>query len=162
MATVTLPRRPIAPAWTRRFLQPRLESIGFSDEDVYELLVATCEAVTNAVIHGGPKDPFYPDEITVTVTVEDATLTIGVTSPKTGWPVSLPTLPDPTAESGRGLYVIQCFTDSWSVTQDRNGTTVHLNRRLPQPGPRGPHETAERTPPPDPPARPPGRRPKPQ
>ncbi len=157
MATVTLPRRPIAPAWTRRFLQPRLESLGFAQEEVYELLVATCEAVSNAVLHGGPKDPFHPDEITITVAVEDSTLTIAVTSPKTGWPVSPPTLPDPTAEGGRGLYVIQCFTDSWSVTQDRNCTTVHLNRHLPESPPRAPRETAERTPPPGPPARPAGR-----
>jgi anti-sigma regulatory factor (Ser/Thr protein kinase) len=155
MAILSLPRQRFAPALSRRFLQPRLEALGYLEDEVYEILVAAGEAVNNAVLHGGPRDPFHPDQITICVSTGESYLTIEVTSPRTGWPVSMPALPDPETEQGRGLYIIQCFTDSWSVTQDSKGTTVYLNRRLPQDGaPRSePPETGGGTPPADPPAR---------
>lgn len=131
MRTLTLPRRATAPAWARRYLEPRLRELGFPEDTVYEILVATSEAVTNAVLHGGPGDPCHPDELTVTLSVEGSSLTIAVTSPRTGWLASPAALPDPTVESGRGFFVIQSFTDAWRITQGPEGSTVYLIRRLP-------------------------------
>ncbi len=153
MSILTLPRHPIAPGFTRRYLRPRLRALGFPEEAVDELLVAVSEAVTNAVMHGGPvEDAAGPDEVTVRVSVEGPSLTIAVTSPRTGWAGSAPVLPEPTAESGRGLFVIQSFTTAWRVRQGPEGTTVYLSRRLPasaekrgeRAGMRRPHPRARR------------------
>ncbi len=132
MDTLILARDARAPGLTRRYVKPRLHALGFPEDSVDELLIATSEAVTNAVMHGGPAEGSPgPDQVSVTLSVEGPALVIAVTSPRTGWTVSAPTLPEPTAESGRGLFVIQSFTDAWMVRQSPRGTTVYLSRRLP-------------------------------
>ncbi len=129
MTTLTLPRLTTAPARTRRYLRPRLQALGFPDDAVFEMLVATSEAVTNAILHGSRRST---DDIKISVVVEGSTLTITVTSPRTDWLVPRVTLPDPSAERGRGLYMMQRFTDSYKITQGPEGTTVFLTRRLPE------------------------------
>ncbi len=129
MTTLTLPRITTAPARTRRYLRPRLHALGFPEDAVFEMLVATSEAVTNAILHGARRST---DDIKVSVVIEDSALTITVTSPRTDWLVPRLTLPDPSAERGRGLYIMQRFTDSYKITQGPEGTTVSLTRRLPE------------------------------
>lgn len=76
------------------------------------------------------------DAITVALAVDGACVTVAVTSPRAGWTPAPPpaVLPDPTAEGGRGFFIIQSFTDAWRVEQGAGGTTVYLSRRLPAPG----------------------------
>lgn len=76
------------------------------------------------------------DVITVGLAVDGAYATVAVTSPRTGWTAAPPpaVLPDPSAEGGRGFFIIQSFTDAWRVEQGADGTTVYLSRRLPAPG----------------------------
>ena len=85
LATLTLPRLPIAPGRARRYLGPRLRDLGFSDDKSLEILVAVCEAVTNAVVHGSPDTPSRDaDELRVRLEVHGSDLVISVTSPRDG------------------------------------------------------------------------------
>jgi len=134
MMTFRLPRRSTAPGEARRRIRPRLRELGYPEDATDELLVAVGEAMTNAVLHGAP-GPGSPaaDDITVTLRTDAASCVIEVTSPKTGWAVNPATCPDPSAPNGRGLFVIDRFTDAWTVTQGPAGTTISLSRRLPAP-----------------------------
>ncbi|HYM70413.1 MAG TPA: ATP-binding protein [bacterium] len=134
MMTFRLPRRYTTPREARRRIRPELRELGYPDDVVDELLVAVGEAMTNAVLYGAP-EPGSPaaDDISVTLRTEMASCIIEVTSPKTGWAVNAATCPDPMAPNGRGLFVIDRFTDAWKVTQSPAGTTMSLSRRLPAP-----------------------------
>jgi anti-sigma regulatory factor (Ser/Thr protein kinase) len=135
MAPLILPRLPTAPGHARRYLRPRFTAMGFSAAKIEDMLVAVGEAVTNAVVHGGP-DGQVPDmdAVIVQLVVRDSDLTIAVTSPRTGWRASSPHAhADPTAESGRGLLMIQNLTDAWRMRQGAEGTTIYLTWRLPRP-----------------------------
>ncbi len=112
----------------RRRIRPELEQLGYVEDVVDELLVAVGEAVTNAVLYGGGSGA---DPITITLRTDDAACTIDVTSRSAGWTLYPPVLPAPTAERGRGLYIIDRFTDGWEIRQGRNGSTLSLRRRLP-------------------------------
>jgi anti-sigma regulatory factor (Ser/Thr protein kinase) len=125
-----LARQPTAPREARRRIRPELEQLGYVEDVVDELLVAVGEAVTNAVLYGGGSGA---DRITITLRTDDTACTIDVTSRSAGWTLDPPVLPVPTAEHGRGLYIIDRFTDGWEIRQDRNGSTVSLKRRLPAP-----------------------------
>jgi anti-sigma regulatory factor (Ser/Thr protein kinase) len=132
MMTFRLERRPTALRKARRRIRPRLRGLGYPDDVVNELLVAVGEAMTNAVLYGAPgPDSAVADRITVTLRTEAASCVIEVTSPGTGWIVASADRPDPMASNGRGLFVIDQFTDGWSVTQGPAGTTISLSRRLP-------------------------------
>jgi anti-sigma regulatory factor (Ser/Thr protein kinase) len=133
LATLTLPRLPIAPGQARRYLGPRLHDLGFSDDKSLEILVAVGEAVTNAVVHGGPDTHTRDaDELRVRLEVRGSDLVIAVTSPRTGWRTLPPARSDPLARGGRGLLMIQNLTDAWRVEQGGGGTTVYLTWHLPR------------------------------
>jgi len=127
-------RRFTAPREARRRIRPRLRELGYPGDVVDELLVAVGEAMTNAVLYGAPEPGSRAaDDITVTLRMEAASCVIEVTSPKTGWAVTPATCPDAMAPNGRGMFVIDRFTDAWKVTQGPGGTTISLSRRLPAP-----------------------------
>ena len=134
MMTFRLLRRFTAPREARRRIRPRLRELGYPGDVVDELLVAVGEAMTNAVLYGAPEPGSQAaDDITVTLRTEAASCVIEVTSPKTGWAVTPATCPDAMAPNGRGMFVIDRFTDAWKVTQGPGGTTISLSRRLPAP-----------------------------
>lgn len=133
LATLTLPRLPIAPGQARRYLGPRLHDLGFSDDKSLEILVAVGEALTNAVVHGGLDTPTQgADELRVRLEVRGSDLVIAVTSPRIGWRALPPARPAPLARGGRGLLMIQNLTDAWRIEQGRGGTTVYLTWHLPR------------------------------
>lgn len=76
---------------------------GADDEDIFASKLISCELITNVIRHGGDEAEFRgemrPDAITVTVTAESLK----------GVNVCRP-MPDVLAESGRGLYIIKCFS----------------------------------------------------
>jgi anti-sigma regulatory factor (Ser/Thr protein kinase) len=107
--------------------------MGFSKDRIEEMLVAVGEAVTNAVVHGGPEAPTADtDAVTVQLVIRHSDLTIAVTSPRTGWSASPHDRADLMAESGRGLLMIENLTDAWEMRQGTEGTTVYLTWHLPR------------------------------
>lgn len=80
-----------------------LRLAGANDEDIFASKLISCELITNVIRHGGDEAEFTgemcADRITVTVTAESLK----------GVDVSRP-VPDVLSESGRGLYIIRCFS----------------------------------------------------
>ncbi|HKX19829.1 MAG TPA: ATP-binding protein [bacterium] len=149
MERITLPREAATPRRARHYLAPRLSDLGMPPKAAAELLVAVGEAVTNAVIHGGPvagmpilRDGIAPgpdgaesvtetDVILVELVARGDRVAVAVTNPGPRWHVPEARLPaDPLASNGRGLYLMRKFTDSVRIDQNRRGTTVYLIRRL--------------------------------
>lgn len=131
---LTLPRDAQAPAEARHALRDYLDRLGYSLQEAAELQLAMGEAVTNAVVHGGAGsgESAAPDEISITFGIDDGSLVVAVTSPRTGWTVPGHFVtPGLVAMGGWGLYMIQQMTDAMAIEQTSGGTTVSFKRRLP-------------------------------
>src|SRR5579859_958594 len=143
MERITLPREAATPRRARHYLAPRLGQLGMPPDAAQELLVAVGEAVTNAVIHGGPhasgtvsRDGVVSgagnaaaavtqtDAVMVELLARGDRVAVAITSASLHWHVPEAKLPaDPLSSTGRGLYVMRQFSDSVRIEQDRRGTT---------------------------------------
>jgi anti-sigma regulatory factor (Ser/Thr protein kinase) len=111
-----LPSVPSSVAMLRRGLRAFLDDAGRSHEEREDLVLATCEAVTNAVEHAEhPTEPFF--DVTSRI-VEDG-VTIVVTDHGQWRP------PTPSAYRGRGLAMMRLLADT-TVEPGPDGTTVTL------------------------------------
>ena len=105
----------------------RMHEDGHIPDELYgNVLVASTEALLNAIHHGNKEDRSKP--IKVVSTIEDNTLTISVIDQGEGFDVDA--LPDPTDPenieklNGRGIFIIQNLTDE--VEFDNNGATISM------------------------------------
>ena len=105
----------------RRALRRLFTTAGLDDELAYDLLLAACEAATNAVEHAqDPTEPFIDvhfevAEGQVTITVQDyGRWRNGPATPL----------------RGRGLAMMHVLADT-TVDADREGTTVTMRSRSP-------------------------------
>jgi anti-sigma regulatory factor (Ser/Thr protein kinase) len=107
--------------WMRRGLRAFLVDTGLSDDDLEDLVLAACEAATNAVEHAQhPTEPFFDafieiDEEVVTIVIRD----------HGEW--QQPT-PDP--HRGRGLAMMRVLADT-TMSTCADGTTVTIRSRRP-------------------------------
>lgn len=100
----------------RRQLIPLLTSSGLSDNETYDLLLAVCEAASNAIEHAQD-----PPELFFDVAAEIGPATVVVTVRDRGqW---LP--PTGSAFRGRGLQMMRLLADT-TVTTSAKGTTVTI------------------------------------
>lgn len=96
------------------------------DGTMYRLLVATTEAVNNAIIHGNKLDP--KKTVRVTCQLIDRMLTLTVQDRGKGFDPS--SLANPLEEqnllkeSGRGIFLIRSLIDEVSFRIQKTGTTV--------------------------------------
>ena len=102
--------------WMRRQLRAFLDDTGLSDDEREDLVLAACEAATNAVEHAQqPTEPFFD----VCAEITDGLLTI-VVQDHGQWR-------EPTSSQyrGRGLAMM-CILADTTVTSRTHGTTVTL------------------------------------
>jgi anti-sigma regulatory factor (Ser/Thr protein kinase) len=121
----TLSAMPSAPRAARQFVRDTLRAWHSSaDIDDAELIVS--ELSTNAMRYDGPT-------MTVGVRLDDDDVVIDVTDGNSGLQGSTPSVsvPDTTAESGRGLAIVAALAASWGVTPTPHGKSVWVV--LPQP-----------------------------
>jgi serine/threonine-protein kinase RsbW len=125
---MTLPREAVSVPLTRRTVAAALTAAGVEPDCLAEVSVALSEACTNVLNHAGEGDAYE-----VAINISDQQLTMDVVDFGSGFG-SLPhgsSMPDPTAESGRGLALMRALTDRAvfdSVSGD--GGAVHLMKRL--------------------------------
>lgn len=91
--------------------------------------LAASEVLTNAVVHAGT--PFV-----LTLHYADV-LAVSVRDSVPPWPRSSarPTLAPESADTGRGLAVVEAVTDTWGVRRDGDGKIVWFHLQLPAPCP---------------------------
>jgi len=125
---MTLPREAVSVPLTRRTVAAALTAAGVAPDCLAEVEVALSEACTNVLHHAGKGEAYE-----VAINISDQQLTMDVIDFGAGFGQLEPghPMPDPTAESGRGLALMRALTDRAifdSVSGD--GGTVHLMKRL--------------------------------
>jgi serine phosphatase RsbU (regulator of sigma subunit)/anti-sigma regulatory factor (Ser/Thr protein kinase) len=115
-----LPAESGALATLRRRLGAWILHAGASEEEAYDIVLATCEAAANAVEHAyGPSEASFR----VTAQAEDGDVTVEVRD-QGAW------RPQRDPRRGRGLAVMRHLVDDVSVNSNDAGTNVRLRRRL--------------------------------
>jgi anti-sigma regulatory factor (Ser/Thr protein kinase) len=100
----------------RRQLMTLLTTSGLSEDDSYDLLLAACEAASNAIEHAqDPPEPFFD------VVAEISPTTVVVTIRDHGQWLA----PTVSAFRGRGLQMMRLLADT-TVTTSATGTTVTI------------------------------------
>ena len=130
-ASVPLVRRTVAEA---------MRSAGVARDCVEEAEVALSEACTNVYHHAGTLDHY---EVAVELDADRLTMDILDTGDGVAEHHRNPTMPDGSAENGRGLALMAAFSDQ--VVFDsvlRTGGSVHLMKRLRWDPDRGPRAAA--------------------
>ena len=103
----------------RKFVASCLTDWG-SDEQAEVVMLLTSEAVTNAVVHGGPHEP--SSRIGVEVFSDDRAARIEVSDAGAGQPQLR--VGDPQSTSGRGLFLIDALAQEWGVIRSESRKVV--------------------------------------
>ncbi len=114
-ALLVLPAGPESPAVARRQARSLLTGWGCPEESVEDTLLIVSELVGNAVLHAGQAQSvvlvLYPDRIRVEVADRSATRPA-----RTGY--------GPSAQTGRGLTLLDSLTLAWGVSAQAGGKVV--------------------------------------
>jgi serine/threonine-protein kinase RsbW len=111
-----------------KFLNKVNKKAHLDDGTMYRLLVATTEAVNNAIIHGNKSDP--KKQVRVSCQLIGQLLTITVRDSGRGFDPN--SLANPLEEenlmkeSGRGIFLIRSLIDEVAFRVQRTGTTVTM------------------------------------
>jgi len=125
---MTLPRESVSVPLARRAVSAALRVAGVDSDCLAEVEVALSEACTNVLCHATEGDAYE-----VAVNISDQQLTMDVIDFGVGFDQLQPgfPMPDPTAESGRGLALMHAFTDRTVFDSvSGNGWVVHLTKQL--------------------------------
>jgi anti-sigma regulatory factor (Ser/Thr protein kinase) len=110
-----LPAGNQAPALARSFVRDRWP--GFENETLDDITLIVSELVSNAVQHGEP-------EIILRMQVVPFAVDVSVLDHGRGVPPKQPSIPDPTANSGRGLSIVDQLASEWGVDELSGGKAV--------------------------------------
>ncbi|MDP4223203.1 MAG: ATP-binding protein [Bacteroidota bacterium] len=103
-------------------------SIGINQDNYGKILVATLEAVNNAITHGNKANP--QKLVDVEIVVEKNEMKVTVTDEGSGFnPASIPdpTMPENIEElSGRGVFLMKKLADSIGFNEKGNSVTMHF------------------------------------
>lgn len=126
--TLCLPRDEASVPVVRHLLGGSLRKLGVADECVSDIELALTEACTNVLRHASNKE----DEYEVQVEIEDRQSDIRIKDTGRGFDHrSLSGEVSPSAESGRGIQLMQALVDSVAFeSKPEDGTVVHLVKKL--------------------------------
>ncbi|MEU6248124.1 SpoIIE family protein phosphatase [Glycomyces sp. NPDC047010] len=112
-----LPADDRSPAAARAAVRAVLAEAGLT-ELLDETLLLTTELATNGVVHAGT-------DINLTVAADSIGVRVTVTDYRSGGIDPLDTsMPEVTAEGGRGLLLVDRFASSWGTTHDQTGKSI--------------------------------------
>ncbi|HOC31426.1 MAG TPA: ATP-binding protein [Armatimonadota bacterium] len=109
---------------TRTEVKRIAESLPFEPRQVADILLAVCEACMNGVRYGGASDIVPP--VTIHAHHFEDHLRIEVADTGAGFQPSEPSMPDPMAESGRGIALMYALMDDVAIDSTKDGTRVRM------------------------------------
>ncbi len=116
-----------------KFLRHIGDRLYIDDGLMYRLLVASTEAVNNAIVHGNKSDP--DKKVLIRCRVEKKSITIDVTDEGKGFDSEH--LQDPREEknlmkeSGRGIFLMRSLMDQVKFKHLKSGSVVEMKVKLP-------------------------------
>jgi anti-sigma regulatory factor (Ser/Thr protein kinase) len=120
-----LPSSPASASEARAIVRAAASELRLDGSTTWELLLATTEAVANAVEHGEPCDP---RGIYLSLEAHDGT--IGIEVCDCGCFPKVPRSPKPDQQGGRGMPIIATIMDKLEVEPSRDITRVRFEKRL--------------------------------
>ncbi len=113
-----------------KYVDDLYEEFRFSQEIYGNILIATLEAVNNAIIHGNKKDP--NKEVIIEVELKDSDCLVMRVSDE-GKGFDFDNLPDPVAPEniekpyGRGIFLIKHLADKCIFHNNGKTVEIHFN-----------------------------------
>ena len=124
--SLSLPRDNASVPMARRILSTTLKSAGVTEECRSDILLALAEACANAVAHAKPADDYD-----VTVILDDTECRIEVVDAGPGFDHDADRDMTLTAESGRGLHIIEALSDAFDLRPNSpSGTSLSFVKRI--------------------------------
>jgi anti-sigma regulatory factor (Ser/Thr protein kinase) len=111
-------------AHTRSAMREWLQRAGVAPEQAYDTLIATGEAVANAIEHGHRDRPHGTVTLTATVLVDRLRVRVVDAG---AW---RPPRAVPDVSRGRGITLMKGLMDDFTIHTDGDGTTVNLSARI--------------------------------
>lgn len=119
----------------KRFIEAISDS-ELTEEDITQWKLVFSELVFNAIFHGAGGD--RTKSVKVEWSITQSSIILAAQDPGTGPPqdkLDSPSLPeDPTAESGRGLFILSNFADEFNAWRGPKGFTLEIVKRYPNQG----------------------------
>lgn len=111
------------------FILALRDAISFSDELYYNILIASTEAVNNAIIHGNKCN--CEKFVTISILATNVIIQITITDQGCGFNpnnVADPREPDNLMKSGgRGVFLIRELSDNSIFESDTNGSQIKMS-----------------------------------
>jgi serine/threonine-protein kinase RsbW len=126
MRQAWLPATPQGAPIARAIVREAAHELGLDSDTTWELMLATTEAVANAVEHGSPCDP---RGIELRMEVEGGRLEVEVVDCGGCFP-DVPRTNKPAGHGGRGLPLIAAIVDHFEVVPDSGTTRVRFRKHL--------------------------------
>lgn len=135
-----IPADPAAVPPVRQLFIDSISSGDLSETEVTRWKLVFSELAFNAIVHGAGSDASH--SVTLEWSITENSIILGARDPGTGPPdecIDSPPLPDPMAESGRGLFLITSFADEVRRWRGPSGFLMEVvkfypNQSLPLPG----------------------------
>jgi anti-sigma regulatory factor (Ser/Thr protein kinase) len=121
-----LPSAPASAPEARALVRDAAHELRLDGSTTWELMLATTEAVTNAIEHG---EPCEPRGIFLRLEALDGTFEVEVSDCGGCFP-ALPRSKKPDQQGGRGMPIIATIMDSLEVLRSTGITRVRFEKRL--------------------------------
>jgi len=126
MRQAWLPATPEGAPLARAFVRDAAGDLGLDRRTTWELMLATTEAIANAVEHGSPCDP---RGIELRLAVDGGRLEVEVVDCGGCFP-DVPRTSKPRGHGGRGLPIIAAIADNVEVVPDHGMTRLRFDKRV--------------------------------
>ncbi|WP_460822342.1 ATP-binding protein [Nocardioides ungokensis] len=125
--SVNLPRETVSVPVVRRLAAQALRAFGVADDDIDDVQLAISEACANVIDHAADTDSY---EVQVELAADRCAITVVDHGGGFDDSAALDEA-HPTAESGRGLILMQALVDNLAFTNEpQAGTVVHMVKML--------------------------------
>ena len=115
----------------RRFVRDFLHEVGAPEDDVFEILVAVDEALSNTCRHAAPPGTGV---VVIRCFYSNGSFIVQVLDGGSGFDtriISLDEPPDPLSQEGRGIFLMNQLMHQVHIASSPGGTVVTMERNLP-------------------------------